>query len=188
MIVIGAVTVVAVRDDDAPNTSASACPASSGSETDSTLPTVGSLADPGIAKVGDVAPDFVLQTFECSTVRLSDFRGTPVVLNFWASYCEPCREEFPLLRSADQDADGKYAVVGVDFEGIRDDGLGFARDQDATWPNGFDPTGSVAARYGVGPLPQTMFIDADGTISARVAGPLTRTVLTQKLAQLARGR
>jgi cytochrome c biogenesis protein CcmG/thiol:disulfide interchange protein DsbE len=133
------------------------------------------------ANVGQPAPDFQLETIDGGSVRLSDFRGRPVVLNFWASWCTPCREEFPLFRSTLARADGQFAMVGVDTGDLRGDAREFARQQHATWPNGFDNGNTVARGYGVDPLPQTFFIDADGTIKAHVIRGVTRTELEREL-------
>lgn len=137
-----------------------------------------------MATAGDPAPDFELTTLDGETLRLSDLRGTPVVLNFWASWCTPCRAEFPLLREFHREADGEYAVVGVDTGDIRGDGEEFARDQRADWPNGFDVDGAVARSYGVNGLPQTFFIDRDGTITARVPAELTESTIRARLAEI----
>jgi peroxiredoxin len=121
----------------------------------------------GGPKVGDDAPDFTLQTFDGKTVKLSDYRGTPVVLNFWASYCNPCREEFPLFRKQLAAHPGQFVVLGVDFRDITSDAQGFAKKQRAAWPILTDPTGAVGQAYGIRAVPQTFFIRRDGTIAQR---------------------
>ena len=75
----------------------------------------------GGPKVGDVAPDFTLQTLDGARVSLSDYRGQPVVLNFWASWCNPCRDEFPLFRDELASHPGKFTVLGVDYKDIPSD-------------------------------------------------------------------
>jgi cytochrome c biogenesis protein CcmG, thiol:disulfide interchange protein DsbE len=139
------------------------------------------------AKVGQRAPDFTLPTLEGGTVRLSDFRGKPVVLNFWASWCTPCRQEFPLLRDALAARDGEFALVGVNTQDlVESDGRGFARDQHADWPNGFDEHEGVRRGYGVTGLPETYFIDAKGIIRSHVILGLTKPVLDAQLAKITR--
>ena len=128
-------------------------------------------ADAGLG-AGEAAPNFALRTLSGDgTVRLSDFRGRPVVVNFWASWCHPCRKEFPLLADArtKYKADG-LQVVGVSFRDIVSDGRAFVEDRDAKWVFVRDPDGDVAKDYGVRAIPQTFFIDADGTIRDRVFG------------------
>lgn len=136
----------------------------------------------GRAEVGDQAPDFELPALDGNgTVRLSDFRGRPVILNFWASYCNPCRDEFPLFKQALRDhADEDLAVVGVAFEDIPSDSRAFVRKTGAGWPNGIDERGSVGKKdYGIRALPQTFFIDADGKIVDRYFSGLTSKAALQ---------
>jgi peroxiredoxin len=138
-----------------------------------------------VVKVGEVAPDFELTTLDGKKVKLSDYAGTPVVLNFWASWCTPCREEFPALRSAYAQAHGKWALVGVNSQDfVESDGRKFAKDQKATWPNGFDNDSVVSGAYGVQQLPQTFFIDAKGVIRDHLFGGLTADSLQEELQKL----
>jgi cytochrome c biogenesis protein CcmG/thiol:disulfide interchange protein DsbE len=123
--------------------------------------------DAGGPRVGDTAPDFTLPTLDGKTVRLSDYAGKPVVLNFWASYCHPCREEFPLFRDQLARHPGEFVVLGVDTKDIDSDARAFAKDKKATWPIAVDSTNGVAKAYGVGALPQTFFIKPDGTVALR---------------------
>ncbi len=142
------------------------------------------VAEPNSAKVGQPAPGFELQTLDGGTVRLSDFRGRPVVVNFWASWCNPCREEFPLFRSTLADTHGQFSMIGVDSGDLRGDARTFVREQRAAWPNGFDADGTVARGYGVDPLPQTFFIDSSGVIAAHVIRGLNRAELTHELGKI----
>jgi cytochrome c biogenesis protein CcmG/thiol:disulfide interchange protein DsbE len=136
------------------------------------------------AAVGKVAPDFTLPGLDGGTVSLADYRGEPVVLNFWASWCHPCRQEFPMFRAALASKSGKYQMIGVSTGDLRGDAKHFANAQHADWPNGFDADSSVARGYGVDPLPQTFFIRPDGTIASHVVRGLTRAELYQQLAEL----
>ena len=90
-----------------------------------------------------------------------------MVLNFWASCCHPCREEFPLFREQLAAGDGDFVVLGVDVKDIESDAKQFARKQKATWPIVVDPSSAVAKAYGVAALPQTFFIRPDGTVALR---------------------
>ena len=138
------------------------------------------------AKVGEVAPNFSLPTLDGGHVELSDYRGTPVVLNFWASWCTPCRHEFPLLRQRVGD-DPDLALVGVNTQDfVESDGRQFAKDQHADWPNGFDGDEAVRRGYGVTGLPETFFIDADGVIRSHVIQGLSAKVLDEQLAKITR--
>jgi cytochrome c biogenesis protein CcmG/thiol:disulfide interchange protein DsbE len=137
------------------------------------------------AKVGQVAPDFTLPTLDGGTVKLSDYRGKPVVLNFWASWCTPCRQEFPLLRDTLAARHGEFALVGVNTQDfVESDGRKFAQKQRADWPNGFDASQGVRRGYGVTGLPETFFIDAKGVIRSHVILGLTKSVLDGELAKI----
>lgn len=126
---------------------------------------------PGEVAVGRPVPDFVLPGLAGGAVRLSDLRGRPVVLNVWASWCNPCREEFPLLRTARRrHRRDRLAVVGVSFRDIAADARAFARSERADWPLARDPDGVFAAAYGVNRVPQTFFVDADGILVSRAFG------------------
>jgi cytochrome c biogenesis protein CcmG/thiol:disulfide interchange protein DsbE len=140
----------------------------------------------GVAEVGSPAPDFALPALDGSgEVRLADVRGRPVIVNFWASWCNPCREEFPLLKEAlrDHRAD-ELAVIGVTYQDIPSDSRAFVNKMDATWPQGVDDGGQVAEAYGVRAIPQTFFIAPDGTIVARVFGITSQDKLDQPLRKL----
>ena len=151
MLVVGAITWVAVAGD--------------GDTSDGTVAPAAVRA--GGPKVGDEAPDFTLETLDGKTVSLSDYRGTPVVLNFWASWCNPCRREFPLFREQLAEHKGDFVVLGVDYKDIDADARAFAKEQRATWPILPDRDSSVSTTYGIRAVPQTFFIRRDGTIAQR---------------------
>lgn len=135
------------------------------------------------AAEGD-APEFQVPGLDGGCVDLADYRGRPVVLNFWASWCNPCREEFPLLKRAyEEHRDDGLAIIGVASRDIASDARRFADHAGATWTLGIDDTGDVATAYGVRPLPQTFFIDRDGKIASRLFRPFqTRRELERELA------
>jgi cytochrome c biogenesis protein CcmG/thiol:disulfide interchange protein DsbE len=138
----------------------------------------------GGPRVGDPAPDFTLKTFDGKSVSLSDFAGKPVVLNFWASYCHPCREEFPLFREQLAQHPGRFVVLGVDTKDIESDGKHFADEQKATWPIAFDASNDVATAYGVGAVPQTFFIKPDGKVGLRYYAQIPDDKWTHALAKI----
>ena len=140
------------------------------------------------AVVGSVAPSFELADLDGNTVRLEDLRGRPVIVNFWASWCMPCVEEFPLLRAAaERHADDGLAVVGIVYQ----DRTGAARDfmarNGGTWPALMDPGDEVASAYGIVGPPETFFIGRDGRIVARQIGQFSATSLEPKVAAIIDG-
>ena len=120
------------------------------------------------AATPDAAPDFQVPGLDGGCIELADFRGRPVVVNFWASWCTPCREEFPLLKEANERySDEGLQIIGVSYRDIDDDARRFAEDEGANWLLGFDEDDEIAKAYGVRPIPQTFFIDRAGNISSR---------------------
>lgn len=136
--------------------------------------------------VGTTAPDFTVPSLDGhDCVTLSALRGHPVVLNFWASWCNPCRREFPALRTVARTArSAGLEIVGVTYRDIRSDARRFAADQHATWTLLYDGDTVVADAYGVRAIPQTVFIRRDGSVSARYYGPLSKSDLTTELARI----
>jgi cytochrome c biogenesis protein CcmG/thiol:disulfide interchange protein DsbE len=112
-------------------------------------------------------------------VRLADLRGTPVVINFWASWCVPCRKEAPELARFDRQMRGRAQLVGVDFQDAKGDALAFVREFGWRFPNVRDPQGKLASRYGLAGLPTTYVIDRQGRIARAMAGAQTYEKLQQ---------
>jgi cytochrome c biogenesis protein CcmG, thiol:disulfide interchange protein DsbE len=131
------------------------------------------------------APDFTLQTLDGQTVTLSQLRGKPVIVNFWASWCVPCREEFPLLVSAYQQYSGQgLQIVGV----VHDDGpqtaTDFAKQYGATWPLVLDPNEVAWNAYNGSLVPVSYYIDRDGVIRAVSYGPPPSGFLDDQIRQI----
>lgn len=124
--------------------------------------------------MGEPAPEVRGTTLDGSTFDLASLRGRPVIVNFWASWCIPCREEFPLFadRLAAHAGDG-FAIVGVTFRDDPGAARAFVGAMGASWPTVVDPDGAIAARYGVVAPPMTFFIARDGVIRSRQVGQLT---------------
>jgi cytochrome c biogenesis protein CcmG, thiol:disulfide interchange protein DsbE len=120
------------------------------------------------------APAFTLERLDGKgTLSLASLRGRAVVLNFWASWCGPCKDEAPLLQQASQRWRGKgVAFVGVDVKDFRGDARKFLERYGVTYPNVHDGKGSTIGRYGVTGYPETYFIDARGRVRYRIAGPV----------------
>lgn len=135
--------------------------------------------------VGSMAPDFVLADLDGNPIQLADLRGRPVVLNFWASWCGPCVEEFPLLRdAATHHAGAGLSIVGVVLRDRSEAARDFMERNGATWPSAMDPGERVASAYGILGPPETYFIDREGRIAARQFGPLTAESLNEQLATI----
>ena len=121
-----------------------------------------------------VAPAFTLQRLDRDgDLSLASLRGKTVVLNFWASWCGPCRDEMPLLQAGSKRWQGKNVVfVGVDAKDDRGYARAFLRKYGVTYPNVYDGKGSLIGRYGVTGYPETYFIDVHGKVQHRIAGPV----------------
>jgi cytochrome c biogenesis protein CcmG/thiol:disulfide interchange protein DsbE len=105
-------------------------------------------------------------------VDLAAYRGKPVIVNFWASWCTPCRDEFPLFkdRLATLGPTDGLVIVGVMYKDQADLAKAFLADFGATWPTIPDPNGALAAEYRVAAPPQTYFIDKDGILRGMQIG------------------
>lgn len=137
---------------------------------------------------GKPAPDFSLTLFDGRSVRLSDFRGKVVFLNFWASWCPPCRAEAGLLEKAwRQYKDQGVIFLGIDIQDTEEAARTFIREFGITYPNGRDPNNRIAIDYGVYGIPETFFIDKDGRITYKHIGALERETLAGKLGEASRG-
>ena len=134
-------------------------------------------------EVGQVPPQFKLKNLAGEDVTLDDYKGQKVILNFWATWCEPCREEMPLFERVDQ-ANDDVVVLAVNMA-HQDSGSekveAFLAKQNLTFPVVFDETGDVANAYKIINLPSTYFIDEEGKISNKVLGQVEETALLQYL-------
>ncbi|HYN63089.1 MAG TPA: TlpA disulfide reductase family protein, partial [Candidatus Limnocylindrales bacterium] len=144
---------------------------------------LGRSAAPAGARVGQPAPDFALADLQGNPLRLSDLRGRPVIVNFWASWCGPCVEEFPLLQTAAtrHRADG-LAVVGIVYRDNSEAARAFMTRLGATWPAAMDAGDQVAESFGIYGPPETFFIDRNGVVRGRQIGQLTAADLDRQLA------
>jgi cytochrome c biogenesis protein CcmG/thiol:disulfide interchange protein DsbE len=107
------------------------------------------------------------------TIRLTDFEGRPVVLNFWGSWCVPCRKEMPFFEDVHRRAGGRLVVLGIDRLDHRDDAVEFLTDVGVTYPSAYDRDGSLDAPYRLVGMPTTVFVSPDGAILERITGELT---------------
>jgi cytochrome c biogenesis protein CcmG, thiol:disulfide interchange protein DsbE len=136
----------------------------------------------GSVAVGKPVPAISASAIGGGPVSLSSFRGRWVVVNFFATWCEPCRKEYPqLARFAGQEA-GRAQVLGVVFEDPGGHPLQFHRSEGGTWPIITDPQGKIASRYEVTALPQSFVINPQGVLAARIFGGVTVAKLDNVLA------
>ncbi len=133
-------------------------------------------------QVGMVAPELALTDLDGVPVKLSDYAGKPVVLNYWASWCGPCRDEFPELKAAlDAHAAGGLVVLGVLFKDDVAPAQAFVEKQGATWTTLADPEDAAANAYRVVAPPTTFFIGRDGVVKDLQIGGMTADQLAQHL-------
>ena len=125
--------------------------------------------------LGQKAPLFSLTRFDGIPLRLEDLRGKVVFVNFWASWCVPCKAEAPRLQAAWQQFRGRgVVVVGVDAQDFSGDARKFIRKHALTYPNVHDGPGNVLPKYGVTGFPETYFVDRRGRlVGERVQGEIS---------------
>jgi cytochrome c biogenesis protein CcmG, thiol:disulfide interchange protein DsbE len=115
-------------------------------------------------------------------VALSGYRGQPLIVNFFASWCEPCQRETPLLAAFYRSEKGKVALVGLDENDVVGNATTFTRKEGVSYPVGWDPGGAAATAYGVNALPQTFFLNAKHQVVDRVFGAVTLDDLNKGIA------
>jgi cytochrome c biogenesis protein CcmG/thiol:disulfide interchange protein DsbE len=121
------------------------------------------------AKIGKPAPDFTLGRLDRpGSLQLSSLRGKVVVLNFWASWCQPCKLEAPDLAASAKKWSGRVVVLGVDVNDPRGDARGFMRKYGITYPIVHDNKNVTSPKYGLTGLPETFFLDRRGRIVSHV--------------------
>jgi cytochrome c biogenesis protein CcmG/thiol:disulfide interchange protein DsbE len=137
------------------------------------------------ASVGRPAPPIDLPDVRTGHPRvvLGRLRGTPVLVNFWASWCVPCRKEMPLLAAADARLAGKVAIMGVDVKDNRDAAVAFLAERNVGYPSAFDPDEVLSDPYDLVGLPVTVLVGRDGRIVERVTGEVNRRRLDGLLAR-----
>ena len=125
------------------------------------------------------APDFTVLDWDGNEVKLSDYIGKPVVLNFWAHWCGPCQMEMPEFNAAYERLGGEVTFLMVHEGAAVDDGKAKVQDGGYTFPVVFDVDGYAGGIYGVTAYPTTFFIDADGNLQAYYMGAMDAALLQQ---------
>jgi cytochrome c biogenesis protein CcmG/thiol:disulfide interchange protein DsbE len=158
------------------------CTSASSEEPDAASPsTAVADADTDLAPCAEQpdqpAPDtdlsgIALPCFSGGTLDFGRAQGAPTVVNLWASWCGPCRDELPLMQQLADAAGGKVAVVGVVSKDGVDQATSFAADAGATFPSAFDGDGELMTQLGLNALPYTYFLDAHGAITYTQVGPV----------------
>jgi cytochrome c biogenesis protein CcmG/thiol:disulfide interchange protein DsbE len=134
------------------------------------------------------APTFTLTLFDDSMLRLEDLRGRVVFLNFWASWCPPCRAEARMLEAAWRGYKERDVVfLGINIQDKAEAARGFLEEFEITYPNGIDPGSKIAIDYGVWGLPETFIIDREGRITYKHVGALGAETVSAKLDEALRG-
>jgi thiol-disulfide isomerase/thioredoxin len=119
------------------------------------------------------APELEGEVLVPPPIRLAQLRGKPVVVNFWASWCAPCRKEAPQLARFANEMEPRAQLVGVNFQDAERDALAFVREFGWSFPNVRDPQGKLAARYGLVGLPTTYVLDRQGRLARTMTGAQT---------------
>lgn len=131
------------------------------------------------------APDFTVENADGEDVKLSDYVGKPIVLNFWASWCSPCKSEMPEFNEAWEELDGEVQFLMVNMtDGSRetvDTAKEYVEGQGFSFPVFFDTGSEAAMAYSAYSLPTTYFIDAEGYVVARAVGAIDRDTLQKGL-------
>jgi cytochrome c biogenesis protein CcmG/thiol:disulfide interchange protein DsbE len=137
-------------------------------------------------ELGDPAPTAPLPQLEGGRPEsLVDYRGRWVLVNFWASWCLPCREEAPALERFQQQHGGpNFTVLGIDSRDLTSDGLAFVREYGLTYPQLRDGDGSAAEDYGTTGVPENFLIDPRGKVRLLFRGPISEEQLREEVAPL----
>lgn len=132
-----------------------------------------------------MAPDFTLTDFDGEVLTLSELRGQVVVINFWASWCPPCREEAPYLEQTWRKYQGEGVVfIGVNYADTRPEALSYIEEFDITYFNGPDLGTRIAQSYNILGVPETFYIAKNGELRGVKVGPLRPPELDEKIDEL----
>lgn len=137
---------------------------------------------------GNEAPDFTLQSLEGKPVKLSDFRGKKVIVNFWATWCPPCRAEMPEMQSYYKDhKDNDFTILGVDLtstEKKKSDVEPFVKEFGVAFPIVLDKEGDVASTYQITGYPTSYFIDKQGVIQFKLVGAMNKDIIHDAIGKM----
>jgi cytochrome c biogenesis protein CcmG/thiol:disulfide interchange protein DsbE len=128
-------------------------------------------------------PDDARRALRDETLSPAELRGHPVVVNFWASWCVPCKKEAPLLAASARTHRGRVVFVGIDVQDFKSDARRFLKRYDTPYVSVRDGDGSTYGDYGLTGVPETYWLDADGRIVAHYAGEITGSQLEEGIRQ-----
>lgn len=154
------------------------------------LVTVGIMASGGDDNQGQVptaeaaAEGMAFEMLDGSTAALADYRGQPLVVNFFASWCVPCLAEMPGFERVHQDLDGQVAFLGINLQDRAEDGRRVVEQTGVTYDIARDPDGSIFQTFGAFAMPTTVFIDADGTVVDLHSGEISASALADRIDEL----
>ncbi len=132
-----------------------------------------------------MAPDFTLTSFDGRTVKLSELRGQVVIINFWASWCPPCREEAAYLEETWRKYEDQGVIfIGVDWVDTKKEALAYMKEFDLTYFNGPDIGTVIADAYNIKGVPETFYVAKNGELRGVHIGPLKSPILDEKIEEL----
>jgi len=136
-------------------------------------------------EIGDKAPDFMLETLDGETMQLSDFQGERVMINFWATWCPPCKQEMPDMERFYQEHDPVILSVNLTDEEMSTKQVGqFIQELELTFPILLDKEGEVGNLYRIQPIPTTYMVDAEGIIQFKSIGALSYEQMVKQFEQM----
>ncbi|MFB4168555.1 peroxiredoxin family protein [Virgibacillus sp. JSM 102003] len=136
-------------------------------------------------EVGNIAPDFELTTLNGDTVKLSDYRGQRVMVNFWATWCPPCRAEMPDMEKFHQNKDITILAINLtETESTKSDVTEFVEKFELTFPVLMDETVKVANQYQIQPIPSSFMIDSNGRIQYKALGAMNYELMVQEFEKM----
>jgi len=130
------------------------------------------------AGLGGAAPDFKIPRYAGGEMSLAGLRGSVVVVNFWASWCGPCRDEAPTLEQLWQEYQGKgVQFIGVDIQDTPEGAKGFIDEFHITYPNGPDPNNTIGRAYRITGVPETFLVGRAGRLAKQFIGPVDKAAV-----------
>lgn len=149
------------------------CTSNSGNSTNSAQASTPTSAEPKVGlAIGNQAPDFTITMNDGKTIKLSDLKGQPVFLNFWASWCPPCKQEMPDIEKISKEQHS-VQIIAVNIKETPMEVRSFLNANGYTFPVGYDPKGEISLQYMATGIPTSYGIDRNGIIRYLIQGPLT---------------